>query len=146
MPKRRKFEGESVTRLIVSVPVSVVGEIDRVTGCKYPNRYNRHPAFGNRSEFVRLAIVEKLERDQVIIEAFRCESINRCSLVAKVMHEPKSDNSPLGSLFSRSACRATRCFILQSSLFKSLCALTVLSAKRQTLLYSNIGTRFSLLI
>lgn len=74
MQKRRKFGSESVTRLIVSVPVSVVGEIDRVTGCKYPrhNRCNRHPALGNRSEFVRLAIVEKLERDQQIIEAFRC--------------------------------------------------------------------------
>ena len=74
MPKRRKFEGEPVTRLIVSVPVSVVGEIERVSGSKYPrpNRYNRHPAFGNRSEFVRLAIVEKLERDRQIIEAFRC--------------------------------------------------------------------------
>ena len=73
MPKRRKFEGEPVSRLIVSVPVSVVGEIDRVTGCKYPrpNRCNRHPAFGNRSEFVRLAIVEKLERDQVIIDTFK---------------------------------------------------------------------------
>lgn len=73
MQKRRKFGSESVTRLIVSVPVSVVGEIDRVTRCKYPrpNRYNRHPAFGNRSEFVRLAIVEKLERDQVIIDTFK---------------------------------------------------------------------------
>jgi metal-responsive CopG/Arc/MetJ family transcriptional regulator len=73
MQKRRKFGSESVTRLIVSVPVSVVGEIERVSGSKYPrpNRYNRHPAFGNRSEFVRLAIVEKLERDQVIIDNFR---------------------------------------------------------------------------
>ena len=73
MQKRRKFGSESITRLIVSVPVSVVGEIDRVTRCKYPrpNRYNRHPAFGNRSEFVRLAIVEKLERDQVIIDTFK---------------------------------------------------------------------------
>lgn len=73
MPKRRKFNGEPVTRLIVSVPVSVVGEIERVSGSKYPrpNRYNRHPAFGNRSEFVRLAIVEKLERDQVIIDTFK---------------------------------------------------------------------------
>ena len=73
MQKRRKFGSESVTLLIVSVPVSVVGEIDRVTRCKYPrpNRYNRHPAFGNRSEFVRLAIVEKLERDQVIIDTFK---------------------------------------------------------------------------
>lgn len=74
MPMRRKFKGELINRLIVSVPLSMVEEIDRVTGCKYPrhNRYNRHPAFGNRSEFVRLAIVEKLERDRQIIEAFRC--------------------------------------------------------------------------
>ena len=74
MQKRRKFGSESVTRLIVSVPVSVVSEIERVSGSKYPrhNRCNRHPAFGNRSEFVRLAIVEKLERDRQIIEAFRC--------------------------------------------------------------------------
>ena len=74
MPKRRNFEGEPVTRLIVSVPLSMVEQIDQLTRCKYPrpNRYNRHPAFGNRSEFVRLAIAEKLERDRQIIEAFRC--------------------------------------------------------------------------
>ena len=73
MPMRRKFKGEPINRLIVSVPISMVEQIDRVTRCKYPrhNRYNRHPAFGNRSEFVRLAIVEKLERDQVIIDTFK---------------------------------------------------------------------------
>jgi len=73
MPKRRKFGGQSVTRLILSVPVPMLGEIDRVTRCKYPrpNRCSRHPALGNRSEFVRLAIVEKLERDQVIIDTFK---------------------------------------------------------------------------
>jgi len=73
MPMRRKFNGEPINRLIVSVPISMVEEIDRVTGCKYPrhNRYNRHPAFGNRSEFVRLAIVEKLERDQLTIDTFK---------------------------------------------------------------------------
>ena len=73
MPKRRKFEGEPVSRLIVSVPVSIVGEIDQLTRKRYPRpeRHNLHPAFGNRSEFVRLAIVEKLERDQVIIDTFK---------------------------------------------------------------------------
>ena len=73
MPKRRKFEGEPVSRLIVSVPVSIVGEIDQLTSKRYPRpeRHNLHPAFGNRSEFVRLAIVEKLERDQVIIDTFK---------------------------------------------------------------------------
>lgn len=73
MQKRRKFKGEPINRLIVSVPLSMVEQIDRVTRCKYPrhNRCNRHPAFGNRSEFVRLAIVEKLERDQVIVDTFK---------------------------------------------------------------------------
>ena len=73
MPMRRKFKGEPINRLIVSVPLSMVEQIDRVTRCKYPrpNRYNRHPAFGNRSEFVRLAIVEKLERDQLTIDTFK---------------------------------------------------------------------------
>lgn len=68
MPRRRKFEGEPVTRLIVSVPVSVVGEIDDMTGF-HSIKARKHPAFGNRSEFVRLAIVEKLERDQITMQA-----------------------------------------------------------------------------
>lgn len=41
MPKRRKFEGEPVSRLIVSVPVSIVGEIDQLTSKRYP-RPERH--------------------------------------------------------------------------------------------------------
>lgn len=57
MGYRRKFHGASINRLIVSVPVEVVAEIDELirTG---------HPARRNRSEFVRLAIREKLKRDQ----------------------------------------------------------------------------------
>jgi len=54
---RRKFNGEPVNRLIVSVPVVVVDEIDQRM------KASRHPARRNRSEFVRLAILEKLERD-----------------------------------------------------------------------------------
>ena len=57
MSYRRKFHGASVNRLIVSVPVEEVVQIDKLirTG---------HPARNNRSEFVRLAIREKLERDK----------------------------------------------------------------------------------
>lgn len=52
----RRFNGAKVNRLIVSVPVADVGLIDELI------RY-RHPARGNRAEFVRLALAEKLERD-----------------------------------------------------------------------------------
>lgn len=43
-------------RLIISVPLDVVQQIDVVARGK-------HPARGNRSEFLRLAIAEKLQRD-----------------------------------------------------------------------------------
>jgi len=36
-----------------------------------PRRCNRDAEFGNWGEFVRLAIVERLERDQVIIDAMQ---------------------------------------------------------------------------
>lgn len=72
MTMRRKFEGEPVNRLIVSVPVQVVEVIDQLIYSRFPStRHKIHPARGNRSEFVRLAIVEKLERDQVIIDTFK---------------------------------------------------------------------------
>ncbi|CAN5736597.1 hypothetical protein BH18PSE1_BH18PSE1_08580 [soil metagenome] len=49
------------SRLIVSVPMEAVEAIDRLIA--YP--YGRdHPAHGNRSEFVRLAIREKLNREK----------------------------------------------------------------------------------
>jgi len=59
MSMARRFKGQPVTRLIVSVPVDVVGLVDRLLTL---NR--RHPARGNRAEFVRLAIAEKLARDK----------------------------------------------------------------------------------
>ena len=59
---RRKFHGHPVVRLIVSVPVEVVEEVDDAIGYGKPWGRN-HPARRNRSEFVRLAIVEKLERE-----------------------------------------------------------------------------------
>lgn len=61
MSKIRRFHGEPVSRLIVSVPMEAVEAIDRLIA--YP--YGRdHPAHGNRSEFVRLAIREKLNREK----------------------------------------------------------------------------------
>lgn len=70
MTMRRKFEGEPVNRLIVSVPVQVVEVIDQLIYSRFPStRHKIHPAKGNRSEFVRLAIMEKLERDHAAIAA-----------------------------------------------------------------------------
>lgn len=58
MSKNRIFKETPKTRLIVSVETSTVGLIDELI-------FRGHPAKGNRSEFVRLAIEEKLERDVV---------------------------------------------------------------------------------
>ena len=58
MSYRRKFNGEPVSRLIVSVPIEVVDTIDELI-----KRGRNHQARANRSEFVRLAILEKLVRD-----------------------------------------------------------------------------------
>jgi metal-responsive CopG/Arc/MetJ family transcriptional regulator len=59
MSMARRFHGKPVMRLIVSVPVQVVAEVDTLL------KLNRHhPARGNRAEFVRLAIAEKLARDK----------------------------------------------------------------------------------
>ena len=59
MSMARRFHGQPVTRLIVSVPVDVVAEVDRLLKLA-----RKHPAQGNRAEFVRLAIAEKLKRDK----------------------------------------------------------------------------------
>ena len=55
MSKNRQFGSKPITRLIVSVETETVAAIDRLI--RYPS--------ANRSEFVRLAIEEKLERDVV---------------------------------------------------------------------------------
>lgn len=57
MSKNRMFREQPKTRLIVSVETDLVEAIDELI------RYE-HPAKRNRSEFVRLAIEEKLKRDQ----------------------------------------------------------------------------------
>ena len=59
MPLCRHFHGEPVARLIASVPVALVEQIDALM------REDRsHPARRCRSEFIRLALAEKLERDR----------------------------------------------------------------------------------
>ena len=64
---RRKFYGQPVARLIVSVPVEIVEEVDELIGYR-PGHWRpfggTHPARSNRSEFIRLAILEKLRRDK----------------------------------------------------------------------------------
>lgn len=57
MTRCRRFNGAPITRLIVSVPADTVAEVDRVIA---------DPARLSRSEFVRLAIAEKLARDLMI--------------------------------------------------------------------------------
>lgn len=62
MSMNRRFDGEPVTRLIVSVPVDVVADVDRlINGWRIGGS---HPARGCRAEFIRLAIAEKLARDR----------------------------------------------------------------------------------
>ena len=55
----RRFSGEPVARLIVSMPAELVEKVDR-------SIRGDHPARGCRSEFVRLAVAEKLERDLML--------------------------------------------------------------------------------
>jgi metal-responsive CopG/Arc/MetJ family transcriptional regulator len=62
MSKSRLFKDQPKIRLIVSVEVKTVDAIDELISKPFGGR---HPARGNRSEFVRLAIEEKLERDAV---------------------------------------------------------------------------------
>lgn len=62
MSKNRLFNNQPKIRLIVSVEGDTVETIDELIGYPFGDG---HPAKGNRSEFVRLAIEEKLERDVV---------------------------------------------------------------------------------
>lgn len=72
MSKNRLFKNQPKVRLIVSVEGDTVETIDELIG--YPLG-SGHPAKGNRSEFVRLAIEEKLERELVRFQ-------NRVSAIA----------------------------------------------------------------
>lgn len=55
--RNRMFRGTPVRRLIISVEMSTVQAIDERLG------YRQTYTHGNRSEFVRQAIEEKLSRD-----------------------------------------------------------------------------------
>ncbi|WP_310461063.1 hypothetical protein [Sphaerotilus sp.] len=55
----RRFEGVPVERLIASVPTALVEQIDSLL---WENR--QHPARRCRSEYIRLALAEKLARDR----------------------------------------------------------------------------------
>lgn len=57
MSNNRMFNGKPVRRLIVSVELETVEAVDTYLSNGYPWR-----AGGNRSEFVRLAIEERLRR------------------------------------------------------------------------------------
>lgn len=61
MSKNRSFDGLPCMRLILSVELGTVDAIDSLIGYPYGSR---HPAGGNRAEFVRQAIEEKLARDR----------------------------------------------------------------------------------
>ena len=66
----RRFHGEPVTRLIASVPkvtvMAIDDHIDRNKADHIANYWGErwHPVQICRSEFIRLAILEKLERDK----------------------------------------------------------------------------------
>ena len=62
MSKLRRFHGEPVSRLIVSVTMKTVEAIDRLIAI--PCCGGAFLSQGNRSEFVRLAIREKLNREK----------------------------------------------------------------------------------
>jgi metal-responsive CopG/Arc/MetJ family transcriptional regulator len=57
----RRFKGEPVARLIVTMPAGMVAALDQLLTEK-----PRHPARGCRSEFLRRAVAEKLGRELML--------------------------------------------------------------------------------
>jgi len=57
----RFFNGTPTSRLIVTVEIALVDEVDSLIKRRGGNF--EHPCYGNRAEFVRQAIAEKLLRD-----------------------------------------------------------------------------------
>jgi metal-responsive CopG/Arc/MetJ family transcriptional regulator len=66
----RRFKGEPVVRLIVTMPADMVAELDQLL-----TERPRHPARGCRSEFLRLAVAEKLGRE-LMLSGERVQSTN----------------------------------------------------------------------
>ena len=73
----RHFHGEPNERLIASVPTALVEQIDALL---WENR--DHPARRCRSEFIRLALAEKLKRDQHLMISRRDRARARNSVEA----------------------------------------------------------------
>jgi hypothetical protein len=63
----RRFHGAPVVRLVISVETETTLAVDHLLDWRGPGR--THPARGCRSEFVRLAIEEKLARDRLRFES-----------------------------------------------------------------------------
>jgi len=62
----RYFNGTPTSRLIVTVENALVDKVDKVDSMiKRRGGDYSHPCYGNRAEFVRQAIAEKLARDSV---------------------------------------------------------------------------------
>lgn len=57
----RRFKGQPVVRLIVTMPTDMAAAIDELLTLR-----PRHPARGCRSEFLRLAVAEKLGRELML--------------------------------------------------------------------------------
>ena len=57
----RRFKGEPVVRLIVTMPTDRAAAMDQLL-----TEQPRHPARGCRSEFLRLAVAEKLGRELML--------------------------------------------------------------------------------
>lgn len=73
----RHFHGEPNERLIASVPTALVEQIDALL---WENR--DHPARRCRSEYIRLALAEKLKRDQRLMISRRDRARARDSVEA----------------------------------------------------------------
>ena len=57
----RRFKGEPIVRLIATMPADMAAAIDQLL-----SERPRHPARGCRSEFLRLAVAEKLGRELML--------------------------------------------------------------------------------
>jgi hypothetical protein len=57
----RRFKGQPVERLTLTMPAAMVSAVDMLM-----MRQPEHPARGCRSEFVRLAVAEKLGRELML--------------------------------------------------------------------------------
>ncbi len=57
----RRFKGQAVERVTVTLPAAMVANLDRLL-----REQATHPARGCRSEFIRLAVAEKVGRELML--------------------------------------------------------------------------------